>query len=347
MPAKDLPSRNLIYHVYNCGVEKRTIFSDAPDYETFEDFLKEYLTPPAEPNSVKKVFTINGRSFRGTPHQPKNYFGQIELIAYSLMPNHFHLIIHQKTPGSLERFIRSLCTRYSMYFNNKNNRRGSLFEGPYKSVQINDLSKLSPLINYIHHGTNDYSSYPEYSGKRENSWVNTNIAPNKGNYDHNQQESHLLDGITFEEKTQYLEKRNLTGNVELKEKTRSRIPEISALFVIFLMLVGLGLRNISISTTKRNADSPAVEPVVLSESTEPTNSPVPKRMVVVKAPEGFPSVNIRQGPTTDSEKIGEAEDGISFEFISENPGWYEIKLPDDSTGFISAEYTYLEDKIDP
>jgi len=334
MSAKDLSERRVYYHIYNCGVEKRIIFNDAQDYETFEGFLKDYLTPPADPESTKKVFTVHGRSFKGTPHQPKNYFGKIELIAYGLMPNHFHLLIHQKIHGSLEGFIRSLCTRYSMYFNKKHHRTGSLFEGPYKSVQIKDTSKFSPLISFIHHGPNDYSSYPEYSGKRKTSWVNTKSIPFRETHEQNQTGNGLLDGITFENDTQYLERRSLTGNVEITEKTGSRIPEISVIFVIFLLLVGLGLRNINIS----------MAPSVLSESVQPTNSPEPKTMMIVKITEGASNVSIRQGPAADSEKIGEANDGDSFEFVSVNSGWYEVKLTDiDSTGFISSKYTYLEE----
>jgi putative transposase len=81
-----------IYHVYNRGVEKRTIFEDDQDYKVFLKNLREYLSPipKVEP---KTIFKVRGTSFVATKRRPKNYFQQIELLAYCLMPNHFHLII--------------------------------------------------------------------------------------------------------------------------------------------------------------------------------------------------------------------------------------------------------------
>ena len=137
MPAQNLQRTKEIgiySHIYNKGVEKRILFNDEEDYAVFLNFLKDYLSALKDPDSLKKDFKVNGRTFQGTPHQPKNYFNQVELLAYSLMPDHFHLILHQKTRGSLESFIRSLCTRYSIYYNKKYQRTGSLFEGPYKSA---------------------------------------------------------------------------------------------------------------------------------------------------------------------------------------------------------------------
>ena len=55
------------------------------------------------------------------------------------------------------------------------------------------------------------------------------------------------------------------------------------------------------------------------------------------------SVNIREKPTTDSEKIGQAKNGETFEFVSEDSKWYEVKLADGLTGFISAEF--IEEKL--
>src|SRR3989344_6029163 len=139
MPAKNLlrvTEEGAYIHVFNKGVENRVIFTEPQDYEIFLGYLRDYLSMPSDPESKKKDFTVNGRTFRGTPHQPKNYFQKVELVAYCLMPNHFHLLLHQQTKASTERFIRSLCTRYSMYFNKKYKRMGALFEGPYKSVHI-------------------------------------------------------------------------------------------------------------------------------------------------------------------------------------------------------------------
>lgn len=382
MPAKHLDrisEEGAYCHIYNKGVEKRIIFNEDQDYKVFLGYLKDYLTTPPHPESTKKVFTVNGRTFRGIPHQSKNYFNKVELIAYSLMPDHFHLLLHQKTESSLESFIRSLSTRYSMYFNKKYHRSGSLFQGPYKSVQIKDLDLLLHLTRFIHHNkdlTNGYSSYSEYLGKRETSWVQPKVVLSlKGEeFDYKkfveeqelEQERELLEGITFESEPEHLEGKVSAEKIaqapadrvdspkapevpaELPQETNPnqswlhilRVPELVGVTAVFLLLVILGIRNINASAT---SFEPSPTPVA---SAVPTPSPKaeekPKTTLVIKINDGAPSVNIRQNPTIASEKIGEAKDGEIFEFVSLNSGWYEVRLDNGSSAFISAAYGYLE-----
>lgn len=337
---KDLSglAEGVYYHVYNIGVEKRVIFNDEQDYEVFLTYLEDYLTTPADRESTKKTFTVHGRTFRGTPHQPKNYFNAIELTAYSLTPNHFHLLINQKIKGSLESFIRSLCTRYSMYFNKKYSRTGSLFEGPYKSIRIESPGQLVLLTRYIHsHSPDKYSSLPEYSGKRMTSWVNTEVIHSLEKQGL-ESRAELAPGITLEKENQDLERRDLAPSAANPTVARPRKFEVFASFVIFLALFGFGLRNINITRAHS----------VLSESTQatpipqlsPTPEPSAKTLVQIKITDGQEFVNIRQNPTTASEKIGQARDSETFEFVSVSNGWYGVKLGDDSTGFISTRYAF-------
>lgn len=337
MPAKNLTRINDVAtysHIYNSGVEKRVIFESVADYEVFLGFLKDYLTPQ-DPNSIKKDFKVHGRTFQGTPHLPKNYFNEVELIAYSLTTDRFDLILRQKTLGSIERFLRSLCTRYSMYFNKKYHRSGSLFEGPYKSVLIKDELQLSRLTAFLHHLSNN-SSYPEYLGTRETSWVKP------------QKELRKTDHLERSPKTP-LERRNPLSSEEIRTdqvlKVRSRMPEFMITStVIFLLLTALGVRNIQVSAAKSN--QPLPNPAVLAEIKEATASAkpeaTPETSLIVRIADDSPFVNIRQKPTVNSEKIGQANDGDSFEFISLDSGWYEIRLADGQRGFISAKYAEEE-----
>ncbi len=184
-----MPSRNQIkisikggyYHIYNRGVAKQPIFEDEQDYKVFLSYLKEYLSPEPNPKDLIKSFTLQGSSFKGVPRQPKNYFKKIELLVYCLMPNHFHFIIKQIHEGCLEGFMRSLCTRYSMYFNKKYNRVGHLFQGIYKASIVKSDEYLLHLSRYIHLNPSEYtknlesaySSYGEYLGLRKTEWINT------------------------------------------------------------------------------------------------------------------------------------------------------------------------------
>lgn len=186
MPAKNLvriDAENSYHHIYNRGVEKRVIFEDEQDYKVFLKYLKEYLSSPPELKDVVETFTLERGSFQGVPHQPKNYFGKVELLAYCLMPNHFHLLLHQITKGSIEKLMRSLQIRYSTYFNKKYKRVGSLFQGPYKSVLVDNENYLLHLSRYIHLNpseyikslTGAYSSYADYLEIRNTTWVKPGI----------------------------------------------------------------------------------------------------------------------------------------------------------------------------
>lgn len=182
MPAKNtirLDVENSFYHVYNRGVEKRIIYKDEQDFKVFLGYLKGYLSPKEDPTKTRAKFIINGTVSIGIPHQPKNYFGKIELISYCLMPNHLHFILRQIEKASVERLMRSLQIRYSMYFNKKHNRVGPLFQGVYKSKMIQDENYLLHLSRYIHLNpsehikdlTKAYSSYAEFLGIRKTSWI--------------------------------------------------------------------------------------------------------------------------------------------------------------------------------
>lgn len=171
------------YHIYNRGVEKRTIFENEQDYKVFLNYLKYSLSPPPKPDEITKIFTLQGLPFKGISRQPINFLDKIELIAYCLMPNHFHLIIHQVDDSSLRSFMSSLSTRYSMYFNKKYNRVGSLFQSVYKAVMITKEDYLLHLSRYIHLNpseftddlTSAYSSYADYLGLRKTEWLKPDI----------------------------------------------------------------------------------------------------------------------------------------------------------------------------
>jgi putative transposase len=174
MPAKNalkiyLP--NNYYHIYNRGVEKRIIFQEDRDYKIFLSYLRFYLTPP-----------LPGLSWKYPSKQQNNFSGQLELLAYNLMPNHFHLLVYQQNPDTINHFMRSLCTKYVKQFNTHNDRVGPLFQGPYKAVLIENKDHLLYASKYIHLNSwstsrtllemSQYSSYKNYLGIIIQTWVN-------------------------------------------------------------------------------------------------------------------------------------------------------------------------------
>jgi putative transposase len=125
------------YHIYNRGVEKRKIFLDKEDYFHFLKLLYNC-------NSEKSIILRNiSKSFiRGKTI--------VDIGAYCLMPNHFHLLCYEKIGGGISTFMKKLLTAYAMYFNKKYERTGVLFQGRYKSKHSNTEKYLKYLYAYIH-----------------------------------------------------------------------------------------------------------------------------------------------------------------------------------------------------
>lgn len=182
MPAKNalkLYSENGYYHIYNRGVAKNPIFLDEQDYAVFLSYLKDYLIAPRFPTR-EEILAMK------TPYLRRNYFGEITLLAFVLMPNHFHLLLKQKKSRSVEGFMRSLITRYAKYFNKRHERVGHLFQDVYKGILVERDEYLLWLTRYIHRNPQEiiakgmllfdfpYSSYPSYLGKKKIDWINAN-----------------------------------------------------------------------------------------------------------------------------------------------------------------------------
>lgn len=170
MPAKNVVKfyiSNSIYHIYNRGVEKRKIFMDEQDNKVFLNYLKEYLSAPLQ------GVTLQSRNLLS------KYFDEIELLAFCLMPNHIHLLIKQKNKNSIAKFTKSIFSRYSIYFNKKYNRKGSLFEGTYRATNVINKDYLLDITRYIHRNplkftknlVDTYSSYAHYLNHINIPWV--------------------------------------------------------------------------------------------------------------------------------------------------------------------------------
>jgi len=180
MPAKHSLKtylENGFYHIYNRGVDKRTIFKDQQDYGTFLGYLKELLSPPTSKPYFRKI-TVNNKAYEIKDYCCKNCHQTISLLAYCLMPNHFHLLINQSQPRAIEDFMKSLGTRYTMYFNKRYQRSGRLFQGVYQAVLIENEPQLLHTSRYIHLNPlsnksllNQPSSYSDYLRLKNTSWL--------------------------------------------------------------------------------------------------------------------------------------------------------------------------------
>ena len=131
-------------HVYNRGVEKSDIFLEEADYKRFMYLL--FVC-----NDTKPV--LNSRThYRGEASiqeiVPRDKL--VDIISFCLMSNHFHLVLRQIKDKGISIFMQKLGTGYTMYFNVKRERSGSLFQGPFKAIHVDKQNYLDRVITYVH-----------------------------------------------------------------------------------------------------------------------------------------------------------------------------------------------------
>lgn len=136
------------YHVYNRGVDKRFIFLDKADYRRFIRLL--FFCNSSMMVNMRDVGRqiIKGATFADFLMMRGETLADIG--AFCLMPNHFHLLLHEKTEGGITLFLKKLCTAYSMYFNAKYGRTGRLFERVFLAEHADHDQYLKYLFSYIH-----------------------------------------------------------------------------------------------------------------------------------------------------------------------------------------------------
>ena len=127
-----------MYHIYNRGVDKRKIFSTQKDLDRFFESMKIF-------NCIEPVGSLHEQSFQ----KDKIKKPLVKFIAYNLLSNHFHFILEQVAEGGISEFMKRLLGGYTWYFNKKNKRSGSLFEGTFKSKYIDSDGYLLHSSVYV------------------------------------------------------------------------------------------------------------------------------------------------------------------------------------------------------
>ena len=142
---------DFIYHIFNRGVEKRKTFLEKGDFVRFIRDLYEFNDEDAV---INLSYHFNPKTIEVEPRYIKKEQKKrkllVDILAFVLMPNHFHLILRQLKENGISRFMQKLGTGYTMYFNKKNDRVGSLFQGRYKAVMVKEEPHFIFLPSYIH-----------------------------------------------------------------------------------------------------------------------------------------------------------------------------------------------------
>lgn len=159
-----------VYHIYNRGVEKRDIFTDAHDVARFLQSMEEF-------NRLEPIGSLYQHSFRKKNSLLSGKTAQseklVEVIAYCLNPNHFHFILRQVAVGGISEFMKRLSGGYTWYFNHKYERESALFQGSFKSRHIATnvyLLHLSAYVNLNNEVHRISEKNPLFVGVERSSW---------------------------------------------------------------------------------------------------------------------------------------------------------------------------------
>lgn len=162
------------YHVFNRGVEKRPTFTAKYEFLRAVDSINFYRFGNL-PIRYSKYLVLDRDKKEQFLKGLVNSQLQVEIIAYCLMGNHFHILLKQLQYNGVVKFMAKFTNSYTKYFNAKHKRVGPLFQGIFKAVHVESDEQLLHLSRYIHLNpvtsfivtidelTNyRWSSYPEY-----------------------------------------------------------------------------------------------------------------------------------------------------------------------------------------
>ncbi|MDO8281611.1 MAG: transposase [Thermodesulfovibrionia bacterium] len=172
-----------LYHIYNRGVEKRDVFMDDGDYLRFVHNLYEFNDESPVSNFNyhfdKQTKTVRSTHFT-VKKEPRKLL--VDILVFTLMPNHFHLLLRQRKEKGISKFMQKTGIAYTNYFNKKYERVGPLFQGKFKAVHVNEEPHFIHLPHYIHMNSLQlnygnripidflsgyrWSSFPDYIGRK-------------------------------------------------------------------------------------------------------------------------------------------------------------------------------------
>lgn len=179
-----MPGRKVVlatdefYHIFNMGVASQPVFTDKKSYQRAVETAFYYQNrnlPLRYSHFITQQKEKRAEILNRLRSERKLL---VYIIAFCLMPNHFHFLLRQVFDNGISKFLGNFTNSYTRYFNTKNDRQGSLFQGKFKAVRIETEEQLLHVSRYIHlnpytsyvikdiNGLKDYfySSLPEYLG---------------------------------------------------------------------------------------------------------------------------------------------------------------------------------------
>jgi len=134
------------YHIYNRGVDKRDTFNDLKDLERFKESIKQF-------NQIEGIGSLemHHKSVRALDSHSAQIKSEplVAFVAFCINPNHFHFVLKQLVNDGIAKFMQKILGGYTYYFNQKNKRSGSLFQGTFKSKLIDGENYFRKTFAYV------------------------------------------------------------------------------------------------------------------------------------------------------------------------------------------------------
>lgn len=174
------------YHIFNRGIRKQEIFREKRDWARLLFSILTFQSPVIFDNISRDLKDFLPLIDRSVQHRVLNKKMSgvvkeraVELVAFCLMPNHFHLLVKQTGEKGVSQYLQRIQNSYTKFFNTKYKTSGHLFQGPFRAVHIEDNNQLLYTSAYIHlnprenrHLKNKIEKYPwsSYSDYFSNRW---------------------------------------------------------------------------------------------------------------------------------------------------------------------------------
>jgi len=175
-----------IYHVFNRSVGSEEILVLARGLARALDLIDYYRFPQKARYSQFKNFSKQVRE--AYLLNLKEESPLVKIYSFSLMPNHYHLLVKQQQNRGISRFISNFQNSFAKYFNIKNNRHGALFVNPFKAKRIETDEGFAHLSRYIHLNpvtsflieidelfAYPWTSFSRYKDESQNKFIDTNM----------------------------------------------------------------------------------------------------------------------------------------------------------------------------
>lgn len=208
MPGRDISFTNSgVYHIFNKSVEGKKIFDNQRYAQIFLKIAWYYRSTNARIrfSSLKKIGLDTREEIEASVKQPSTF--KVNILAYCLMPNHFHILIEQKNEQGVSKFTSDLLNSFTRYYNIANKRIGPIFLPRFKAVPVIHGDQLIHVSRYIHLnpysskiikekellGLYKYSSYSHYVSGTANPLVENKRVMELFNFDKDRYKKFVLD----------------------------------------------------------------------------------------------------------------------------------------------------------